>query len=563
MIRTEGLRRLLPAAALASSLALIVSGCSSDSNGGGGGGGGDAEGTVLNVWAGSQTPLVANFNPYSTGIQNGTLGPIYEPLFYYNRAASGDPVPMLGESFEFNEDGTQLTVKTREGVTWNDGTPFTAKDVAFTWNYEPAKPIGLVSAEATDDTTVVATFETAQYTTAAGLFMAAIVPEHIWKDITPEEAGAWTNEEAVGTGPYMVESTSSQAFTLTKNPNYWEEGKPTVDKLRYLGINDNNAAQSLLTTGKVDWTAMFIADTEPVTADGRIGMLNTPQDPTVIYTCSNAELGCTGPQTDVAVRQAINLAIDRTEIDSKAFSEKAGIISPTFALMPRDEKWVAEGMPEESPQSADVSAAETVLTDAGYVKGGDGIFAKDGERVSMTLVSIDGWTDYNNAAKLIAEQAKAAGIEITASTASQAEVDEQKTSGSFQLMVHGVNGTNVADPFQIYRDWFTTDKTQPVGTTVPQGDWNFSRFSDPAVDAAVTAAAATDDDAERLEQYAIIQDAIVTELPYIPLVINSTLSFMNTKDYTGWPTEDDLYAFPPSWGSMSSGIIAANITPTD
>ncbi|KQT99518.1 ABC transporter substrate-binding protein [Sanguibacter sp. Leaf3] len=561
MIRTEGLRRLLPAVALASSVALIASGCSSDSDGGSGGSSGEE--SVLNVWAGSQTPLVANFNPYSTGIQNGTLGPIYEPLFYFNRAAAGDPVPMLGMSYEFNEDGTEITVKTREGVTWNDGTPFTAKDVAFTWNYEPAKPLGLISAEATDDTTVVAKFETAQYTTVAGLFMAAVVPEHIWKDKTVEEAGSWANEEAVGTGPYMVDSTSSQAFTLKKNPEYWQEGKPTVEKLRYLGINDNNSAQSLLTTGKIDWTAMFIADTEPVTADGRISMVNTPQDPTVIYTCSNAELGCTGPQTDVAVRQAINLVLDRTEINSKAFSEKAGIISPTFALMPRDEKWLAEGMPEESPQTADAAAAEKVLTDAGYAKGGDGIYAKDGERVAMTLVSIDGWTDYNNAAKLIAEQAAAAGIEITASTASQAEVDEQKTSGSFQLMVHGMNGTNVADPYQIYLDWFTTDKTQPVGTTVPQGDWNFSRFSNPDVDAAVVAAAATDDDATRLEQYTIIQDAIVTDLPYIPLVINSTMTFQNVKDFTGWPTDEDLYAFPPSWGAMASGLVVTNLTPTD
>lgn len=558
MIRTEGLKRMLPAVALASSLALIASGCSSDSGGGGSSGGDES---VLNIWAGSQTPLVANFNPYSTGIQNGTLGPIYEPLFYYNRAASGDPVPMLGMSYEFNADGTELTVKTREGVTWNDGTPFTAKDVAFTWNYEPAKPLGLVSAEATDDTTVVAKFETAQYTTVASLFMAAIVPEHIWKDVDTEKSATWTNEEAVGTGPYMVDSTSAQSFTLKKNPKYWESGKPSIEKLRYLGINDNNSAQSLLTTGKLDWTAMFIADTDPVTADGRISMVNTPQDPTVIYTCSNAELGCTGPQTDVAVRQAINLVIDRKDINSKAFSEKAGIISPTFALMPRDKKWLAEGMPAESPQTADAAAAEKVLTDAGYAKGDDGVYAKDGVRVSMTLVSIDGWTDYNNAAKLIVEEAKAAGIEITASTASQAEVDGQKTSGKFQLMVHGVNGTNVADPYQIYRDWFTTDKTRPVGTTVPQGDWNFSRFSDPAVDAAVVAAAATDDDATRLAQYEIIQNAIVEDLPYIPLVINSTMTFQNVKDFTGWPTDDDLYAFPPSWGAMASGLVVANLTP--
>ena len=102
-----------------------------------------------------------------------------------------------------------------------------------------------------------------------------------------------------------------------------------------------------------------------------------------------------------------------------------------------------------------------------------------------------------------------------------------------------------------------------MGTTVPQGDWNFSRFSNPDVDAAVVAAAATDDDAARLEQYTIIQDAIVTDLPYIPLVINSTMTFQNVKDFAGWPTDEDLYAFPPSWGAMASGLVVTNLTPTD
>ena len=57
--------------------------------------------------------------------------------------------------------------------------------------------------------------------------------------------------------------------------------------------------------------------------------------------------------------------------------------------------------------------------------------------------------------------------------------------------------------------------------------------------------------------------AIVTDLPYIPLVINSTMTFQNVKDFTGWPTDEDLYAFPPSWGAMASGLVVTNLTPTD
>src|SRR5699024_8441938 len=92
-------------------------------------------------------------------------GLIYEPLFYYNPLAAidVDPVPQLGESFEWNEDGTVLTVAVRSGVSWTDGTPFTAGDVAFTFNAikdnETLNPAGTApGAEASDDTTVVLTY---------------------------------------------------------------------------------------------------------------------------------------------------------------------------------------------------------------------------------------------------------------------------------------------------------------------------------------------------------------------------------------------------------------------
>src|SRR5690606_25624462 len=92
-------------------------------------------------------------------------GLVYEPLFYYNPLEAIDvaPVPQLGESFEWNEDGTVLTVTVRSGATWSDDTPFTAADVAFTFNairdnktLNPADTAP--SAEASDDTTVVLTY---------------------------------------------------------------------------------------------------------------------------------------------------------------------------------------------------------------------------------------------------------------------------------------------------------------------------------------------------------------------------------------------------------------------
>ncbi|WP_125772928.1 ABC transporter substrate-binding protein [Antribacter gilvus] len=558
MIRRRARGRLLLAAALTS--ATLLAGCS--------GTGEEQDGAAaptLNVWAGSQTPITANFNPFAPTVLHGALGPVYETLFLYNKAGGGDPVPMLGETFEWNEDGTVLTVTVRQGVEWSDGEAFTVDDVVYSFTNEITKSTYLESAEATDDTTVVLTYSEPQFTNEFAILGGAwMLPEHVWSEKSVEEATTWANETPVGTGPYTVDTVSEASYTLVANESYWQEGKPAVKSVRYLGIDANASAEDLLKSGDLDWAAMFVPDPEGIAAaGGPAGYVNTPQDPTVLYTCANAELGCAGPQTDVAVRQALNLALDRGTINEKAFVGLTGTISPTFALLGRDDQWIAPDVDKQSPQAADVDAATAVLEAAGYAKGADGIYAKDGAPVELELVSVEGWTDYNDAAKLIEEQAAAAGIKVTATTVTWQEFSDNRQSGNFQLIMGGVIGTSMADPFQIYRDWFSGEYTQPVGTQLEAGEWNFTRYSNPVVDAAVATAAAASDEQAKMAAYTEIQHEISRDLPYIPLVINATQTFYNDAEFTGWPTEDDLYAFPPSWGAVSAGYILANLEPVE
>lgn len=560
MIRNGKRRIALTAIAGASVLAMGLTACGT---GGSGDDNADSD-RALRVWAGSQTPIAANYNPFAPTVLHGALGPIYEPLFFYNKTADTEPVGLIGDTFEYNEDGTVITIAIKPDLKWSDGEPLTAKDVAFSFKYEANNPEGngLVSAEATDDTTVVLTYSSAQYTTEfQRLGSTYILPEHVWADVT--DFANFANEEPVGSGAYVVEKTTSESYTLVANENFRDADKLGVKKVQYIAVDNNQTAQDLLAAGELDWTGMFIPNPEDVTGNGKIDWINTPQDPTVLYTCSNAELGCTGPQTDVAVRQALNAAIDRATIKDKAFVGLTGDISPTYALLPRDEKWVADPANEVSPQEANVAEADAILEAAGYTKDGD-FYAKGGVPLELTLTSVDGWTDYNDAAKLIAEQAAAAGIKINVSTVQWQEFSDSRQGGEFQLIVGGMIGTSVADPFQIYRDWFggtAVQSTSPVGTEVPAGRWNFSRYNNPKVDAAVQAAISTDDEAEKKELYGTIQTEIVRDLPYIPLVINATQTFYNTKDFTGWPTEEDLYAFPPSWGAIAAGYVLTQLQP--
>ncbi|MBT2485311.1 MULTISPECIES: ABC transporter substrate-binding protein [unclassified Microbacterium] len=560
MIRNGKRRIALTTAAGASVLALGLTAC-----GAGGGADGDADSDrALRVWAGSQTPITANYNPFAPTVLHGALGPILEPLFFFNKTADSEPVGLIGDSYEYNEDGTVITVTIKPDLKWSDGEPLTADDVVFSFNYEGNNPEGngLVSAEASDETTVVLTYSSAQYTTEfQRLGSTYILPEHVWSEV--DDFANFANEEPVGSGPYVVDKTTSESYTLVANENFRGADDLGVKKVQYIAVDNNQTAQDLLAAGELDWAGMFIPNPDDVTGNGKIEWINTPQDPTVLYTCSNADLGCTGPQTDVAVRQALNVAIDRATIKDKAFVGLTGDISPTYALLPRDEKWVADAANEVSPQEADAAEASAILEAAGYTKDGD-FYAKDGVPLELTLTSVDGWTDYNDAAKLIAEQAQAAGIKINASTVQWQEFSDSRQSGDFQLIVGGMIGTSVADPFQIYRDWFggtEVQSTGPVGAEVPAGRWNFSRYDNPTVDAAVQAAVSTDDEAEKKELYGTIQTEIVRDLPYIPLVINATQTFYNSQDYTGWPTEEDLYAFPPSWGSIAAGYVLTQLQP--
>ena len=548
-------------------LTLALSACGQGTNTGDGGtskpaesGAPSAPGKTLRVWAGSQTPIVANFNPFAPTVLHAALGPIYEPLFFFNKTAAQAPVGMLAESYEFNADGTEITVKLKSGVQWNDGQPFTAKDVAFTFGYKGNANPNFDSATAKDDTTVVLKYKNPQFTNEFQILGATwMLPEHVWSKV--DDFTTFTDEKPVGTGPYVVDSVTDASYTVVANEKFRDAGVPAVKTVQYIGIDANQSAQDLLTAGELDWAGMFVPNPDSVTANGIISWINTPQDPTVLYTCANAVLGCEGPQTDVAVRQALNVAIDRGAITEKAFVNLAGKISPAFTLMPRDEKWLADKANAESPQTANAAEAGKILEAAGYAKGSDGFYGKDGKAIELSLTSVDGWTDYNDAAKLISEQAAAAGIKVNASTVQWQEFSDSRQTGKYQLIMGGVIGTSVADPFQIYHDWFAGSSTVKVGEQLAPGTWNFSRYDNKIVNDAVAAAAATNDEAAKKAEYAKIQTEIVRDLPYIPLVINATQTFYNSKDFTGWPTEDNLYAFPPSWGSVAAGYILQHVKP--
>ena len=128
------------------------------------------------MWAGSSTPITVDFNPFHVDTALfGTYGSIYEPLFFFNQLSADPPVPMLGESFFYSADGRTVTLKLKPNVNWSDGAPLTADDVVFTLGYGPNKSDKMISATATDATTVEVKYSTPQFTNESQLLGATMI----------------------------------------------------------------------------------------------------------------------------------------------------------------------------------------------------------------------------------------------------------------------------------------------------------------------------------------------------------------------------------------------------
>ncbi|HEU5130184.1 MAG TPA: ABC transporter substrate-binding protein [Glycomyces sp.] len=558
MSLTTGTRRRAAAAlAGAAALGLLSTACSPSD---GGGGGGDA--ATLIAYTGQAGDYQINFNPFSPS-RIGALGTIYESLFFYNKAQVAEPEPLLGTEQSWNEDGTELAVTLREGVTWSDDEAFTADDVVFTFEMikeYPSINSGGFDGEvaAVDDAHVVFTFPEPAFVKGPDLMSTPIVPEHLWQDVNPVEN---VMEEPIGTGAYLLDDFKPQAFTYKSNPDYWG-GEPAVEQIRFLALSGNQAGADAIAAGTVDWQTGPIPD-----------ILNTNenfpnydaytqwQNQMVLATCSSADMGCEGPQTDPAVRHALYHAMDRNQLNSLAFMDTASEMSPTFALTPSQDGFVADTVTEKiAPAEPDPGRSEQILEDAGWVKGEDGVYAKDGERLSLTVELVTGWTDYITAVDTIASQAAEAGIEIQAAQSSWNEWTEKKGSGNYQLAIDSLWQGPAPDPYYLYNYFFDSESGAPVGESAGN---NYARYANPVVDEALEALATLplDDDAARQPHFDAIQTEIVRDMPYVPILTGGTTSVWNTAKFTGWPSDEDLYAFPAVWSAWDAAEIFKQLEP--
>ena len=558
-------RLLFGAAALAASAALALSGCSGSSGSTKSSSGSNSTVTLFN---GSVGNFTENFNPWlTTGAElQPTQGVIYETLFYYNMARSQDPVPLLGTKYAWNSDGTQLTITVRTGAKWSDGSALTAGDVAWTLNhYESTASLNTLGQTWTtkqDGDDVVLTFPSTSFTLEPQILgNIAIVPEKIWSKIP--DVLKTTNTKPVGSGAYELATFTPQSYTLKKNPNYWGTGAdaPKIETVRFISLANADAATSALESGQVDWMGSYLPTLKDIVKKhSNVTYVNTADSTTSIVTCANAALGCTGPQTDVAVRQAIYDAMDRTQLNAQALNGFGEPGSPTLLVPAVNKKWIADSANADLPTGADAAKAKSTLEADGWTLNSKGFYEKGGAELDLTINVVSGWTDYDTVCTLLKGQLQKAGINLTVNQVAQNAWSNSETTGKFQLSLNSVNPGASASPYYIYNNYLNTAATAKVGSP---SSTNTSRFSDPAVDAALKTLASTNpsDDATLLKEYGTIQDTVVKQLPIIPIYVNQALTEFNTSHASGWPSADNLYAFPEPWKAWDAGIVLKAIRP--
>ncbi|MER5929115.1 ABC transporter substrate-binding protein [Streptomyces sp. NPDC002054] len=421
---------------------------------------------------------------------------------------------------QVSADGLTYTYRLRPGVTFSDGTPFTAKDVVFTYrtildpktnNASRSELDALAAVEAQGTDGVVFTLKY-PYAPFAERTVLPIVPEHIAgrQDVN---SGEFTTKP-VGTGPYLLTGWSKgEKLSFRANPSYWG-GEPAVKKFTMAVIKDDDVRATRLRSGELDAAVL-----PPNLAKGFEKDTRRKIHAATSYDYRNVTLPTHHQVTgDLAVRRALDIAVDRKAMVDKLL-EGAG--KPAYGPVPTGSPWFTAG----TERTHDLAKARAILDEAGWKPGEDGIRVKDGIRAAFPLWYTSGDKIRQDHALAFASDAKKAGIEVT-TQAGTWEVIEPRMKTEAVL----AGGGSPADPdFDQY-----LLLTSSLGG---DGFNNMARYANPAVDQALETGRKSGDPAARKTAYDTVQRELVKNPGYV---------FLTHIDH--------LYVVDDRWDGLSTQV---------
>jgi peptide/nickel transport system substrate-binding protein len=437
--------------------------------------------------------------------------------------------PMLASEYELSDDGLELTLTIREGVTWHDGEPFTVDDVLFNFQetmplstYGPALVSRIASVEATGDTTVVVTLSEPYGPILETLALQMMLPQHVYEgtDYVTNPA----NMAPIGTGPMMFESFSSgQELVLVKNEDYWR-GEVQVDKAIYPIMSDPNTRTLSLGSGEIDQAEVPPAQRSQIDGNPALEQLTKgyfPQAVVLEMNASNQYLA------DRDVRAAVFSAIDRQAITDVALG---GLGTPAEGFFPAELTWAVDedvNFSEDFPY--DVDQINDDLDDAGYPVGADGF------RFTLNVKYISNLTDTQATGEQLKSMLADVGINVVLEGVTSAVFTEQVyTQSSFDLAL--LRTTAGADPSLGIVRWYECNPNKTAAR-------NPSTICDDEITAAAQGATSTTVREERAEYFSDLQQRAGELIFFAPIAwTNASFPTVNTARWDGLtePAEDTV-----------------------
>jgi peptide/nickel transport system substrate-binding protein len=545
-----GVRLLVPIAAISATLAAVTPGTAVSS-----------PPSVVNIADEYGVTWNCQFNPYNASDEFDSFGVVYEELVYIDNLKSGATTPWLATSWAWGNGNKNLTFTVRNGVSWSDGQPFSAKDVVFTFDMLKKFPaldlnsdwsvLSSVALKGSDQ--VAFTFKTA----AVPYFyyiadQTPIVPEHLWSSI--KNPVTFLDPHPVGTGPYTMSSCSGANIQYTKNAHYWQPGLPKIQTVNFPSYLSNNTANQDLKSGTDQWGSQFIPNVQKYYISSNTQNYHYWYEPLFNV---NIYLNLTNPVlSNLAVRQAIAYAINRPQVSTigeygyEPASNQTAIVLPTF------KSWYDPSLAAKygNAYSYDPAKAISVLKAAGYTKGSNGIFEKDGKPLSFTIINNGGFSDWVAAVSVVQSNLKAVGIQITVDNLSNTTFLSDVYEGHFQLAYEwDVGGPG---PYYELRQLLYSPNSAPIGQSAAS---NFERYSSRATDALIDQYAATTRSAVQHQVVDQLEGVMLSDVPVIPVTEAVDWYQYDTQNLGGWVTPSDPYAQPAQYAVPDWGVVLLHL----
>lgn len=483
---------------------------------------------------GARTLVVSQF-PEPTVLTNalttdGTIYSLTSKLFdgLVSYDAQRQPVPRLATAWSVSDDGLTWTFDLRPGVTWHDGQPFGAADVAYSlqevWRKFNSRGVSTFAPVRQVDTptplqVVLHLDKPAPYLLSAlSSIDAQVLPRHLYEGSNPLTNPY--NLKPIGTGPFRFERWDrGVSVNLVKNERYWDTGKPHLDGLIFRVIPDPSAASAALETNAIQLASVALSNVKRLRTvpSLQVTEIDAPYSPGLVGFEFNLEKPVF---QDVRVRQAFAHAVDRDFIVRNIYF---GYARPAFSAFPAS---MSDFYDDSVPRYPfDLQRAEALLEEAGLRKGADGIrltVYNDPNPANETL----------QIAQYLRGSLAKIGVKLVIRSQDFPEyVNRVYTRRDFDTTL--ISATAGPDPVMGTQRFYHSGNFKP-GIAFSNG----ARYANPRVDAVLDAAQAETDPDKRRALYHEFQQLVLTDLPKIPLVQpsvvvvtqNSLKDFFNSSE---------------------------------